>query len=433
MSSRWWCALSQRVTTSALALAVALLAGGSASASEPIAIGMIEGLSGPFANAGEAVARNLQFAVNRVNARGGVKLAGGARPLELRMYDSKGQVEEALMMLRRAADDRVTFVLQGNSSAVAGALIDAVGRHNEREPAARQLFLNYSAVDPTLTNERCSPWHFRFDAHAEMRMAALMDVLAKDRRVERVYLINQDYSFGREVARSARAMLAERRPGVQIVGDELHPLGRIRDFAPYAAKIRASGADTVITGNWGNDLTFLIRAARDAGLDLNFYTFYANGLGAVGTIGEAGIGRVRAVAEWHYNAGPAAMEAVYRAFRQSYPDPRDDYFMARMTVMIEMLVRAIEAAQSTEAAAVARQLSGMRFTAEQGNPLGDVWMRPDDHQLQAPLFVSVLERAGTRGVVFDVEGSGFGFRTERHVEASRVARPHACRMPPRPR
>jgi branched-chain amino acid transport system substrate-binding protein len=403
-----------------------------AATGEPVRLGMIEGLSGPFANAGEAVARNLQFAVARINARGGVQLPGGARPLALKVYDSKGQVEEALVMLRRLADDRTTFVLQGNSSAVAGALIDAVNRHNEREPGQRLLFLNYSAVDPTLTNERCSPWHFRFDAHAEMRMAALMDVLAADRRVKRVYLVNQDYSFGREVARSARSMLAERRPDVQIVADELHPVGRIRDFAPYAAKIKASGADTVITGNWGNDLTFLVRAARDAGLDLGFYTFYGNGLGAVAAIGDAGVGRVRAVAEWHYNAGMPAMETVYRAFRKHYPDPRDDYFQARMTVLVEMLVRAIESAQSTNAAAVARQLAGMRYTAAHGNPLGEVWMRAEDHQLQAPLFVSVLDRAGSRDVALDVEGSGFGFRTERYVDARTVVRPHTCKMGPLP-
>jgi branched-chain amino acid transport system substrate-binding protein len=402
-----------------------------ATAPEPVRLGMIEGLSGPFANAGEAVARNLQFAVDRVNARGGVRLPGGPRPLALTRYDSKGQVEEALLMLRRATDDRTTFVLQGNSSAVAGALIDAVNRHNERSgtraPGERLLFLNYSAVDPALTNERCSPWHFRFDAHADMRMAALMDVLAGDSRVRRVYLLNQDYSFGREVARSARAMLTERRPEVQIVGDELHPIGRIRDFAPYAAKLKASGADTVVTGNWGNDLTLLVRAARDTGLELGFYTFYGNGLGAVAAIGEAGVGRVRAVAEWHYNAGVPSMEAVYRTFRLSYPDPRDDYFQARVTVLVEMLVRAIEAAQSTDAAAVARRLAGMRFTAAQGNPLGDVWMRADDHQLQAPLYVSVMERVGNRGVTLDVEGSGYGFRTERYVDAAGVVRPHSCR------
>jgi len=418
----------KRLSACLLGLLMAVWSCLAPAAASPIRLGMIEGFSGPFANAGEAVARNLHFAVARVNARGGVRLPGGARPLALMTFDSKGQVEEALLQLKRAGDDGVRFILQGNSSAVAGALIEAIGRHNERAPGARQLLLNYSAVDPALTNERCSFWHFRFDAHAEMRMAALMQVIAADPRVRRVYLINQDYSFGREVARSARELLAARRPKVQIVGDELHPLGRIRDFAPYAAKIRQVGADTVITGNWGNDLTFLVRAARDAGLEASFYTFYGNGLGAPAAIGEAGVGRVRAVAEWHYNAGLPAMDAVYADFRKRYPEPRDDYFQARMTVLIEMLVRAIEAAGSTEAAAVAQRLAGMRYSAAQGNPLGEVWMRPEDHQLQAPLYVSVMDRAGSRGVVRDVEGSGFGFRTERRLEAAETSRPSACRM-----
>jgi branched-chain amino acid transport system substrate-binding protein len=322
----------------------------------------------------------------------------------------------------------VGFVLQGNSSAVAGALIEAINRHNERAPGARQLLLNYSAVDPTLTNERCSPWHFRFDAHAEMRMAALMEVLAADPAVRRVYLINQDYSFGREVARSARAMLAARRPDVQIVGDELHPLGRIKDFSPYAAKIRAAGADTVITGNWGNDLTFLVRAARDAGLDVGFTTFYGNGLGAPAAIGDAGVGRVRAVAEWHPNARGPAMERIYADFRKRHPQPRDDYFQARMVVLVEMLVRAMELAGSSEPAAVASRLSGMRYTAREGNPLGEVWMRPEDQQLQAPLVVSVMDRLGAPGVVRDIEGSGFGFRTEREVPVTLASRPQTCKM-----
>jgi branched-chain amino acid transport system substrate-binding protein len=401
-------------------------------AAEPVRLGMIEAMSGPFANAGEAVARNLRFAIARVNARGGVALPGGARPLRLEVYDSKGQAEEALVMLRRAADEGAIVVVQGNSSAVAGALIEAINRHNERaaerEPAARLLFLNYSAVDPALTNERCSFWHFRFDAHAGMRMAALVDVLAADRKVRRVYLLNQDYSFGREVARSARELLASRRPDAQIVGDELHPIGRVRDFAPYVAKIKASGADTVITGNWGNDLTLLVRAARDAGLDAAFYTFYGNGLGAPAAIGDAGVGRVRAVAEWHYNAGVDAMDALYADFRRMYPDPRDDYFQARMVVMIEMLVRAIERAGRVDALAIARALEGMRFGPAQGNPLGEVVMRAEDHQLLGPLYVSVMERAGAAGVARDVEGSGFGFRTERFVDASRTAPPHGCAM-----
>ena len=203
----------------------------------PIKLAMVEGLSGPFANTGEAVYRNLLWAVERVNQRGGVKLPGGARELVLVRHDSKGQTEEALSAFRSALDEGASFVLQGNSSAVAAALIEAVNKHNERDPERRVLFLNYSAVDPALTNERCSFWHFRFDAHADMRMAALMQVVKSDKTTQRVYLIGQDYSFGQAVSREARRQLTAQRPDIQIVGDELIPVGRVKDFLPYAINI----------------------------------------------------------------------------------------------------------------------------------------------------------------------------------------------------
>ena len=66
----------------------------------PIKLALIEGLSGPFGNTGEAVVRNIAWAVERVNARGGVKTAQGMRPMVLERYDSKGQSEEALSALK---------------------------------------------------------------------------------------------------------------------------------------------------------------------------------------------------------------------------------------------------------------------------------------------------------------------------------------------
>jgi len=421
-----------RVTLSRRALVLAALAAASAGiraqAADPINLALIEGLSGPFANAGEAVHRNLQWAVERVNARGGVKLPGGARDLALQRFDSKGGVEEALAMLRAATDRGIGFVLQGNSSAVAAALIDALNRHNERDPARRALFLNYSAVEPALTNERCSPWHFRFDAHADMRLAALTDVLRDDRGVKRVYLIGQDYSFGQHVLRKAREMIAAKRPDIEIVGEELHPMGRVKDFMPYAAKVKASGAQAVLTGNWGNDLTLLVKATRDAGAGVRFYTFYGNALGVPAALGESGIGAVLAVAEWHPNEGSAASQTFYASFRRRYPEPKDDYVHVRMQVLIEMLAAAIERAGSTDALAVARALSGATFDTRALGGLHEATMRSADHQLQQPLVVSVMDRAGTPGVAHDVEGSGFGFRTVRRLDASTVAQAHGCRM-----
>ena len=408
----------------ALCLGVSLLAQAQPAAQPPVRIALIESLSGAFANTGEAVFRNLVWASERVNARGGVKLADGQHNLAIARYDSKGQNEEALAALRSAIDNGVTFIAQGNSSSVAAALIDAINKHNEREPGKRVLFLNYSAVDPILTNEKCSYWHFRFDAHADMRMAALMDVLKDDRAIKNVYLIGQDYSFGQAVLREARKQIGLQRPDVRIVGDELHALGRVKDFIPYAVKIKASGAQAVLTGNWGNDLTLLIKAAREVGYEGKFYTFYGNALGVPAALGDAGVGKVIAVADWFPNAPGAASETFYQSFRQRFPRPQDDYVHMRMQLMMETLAQSLEKAGVSDAAAVAAQMekATVNFSGFKGA------MRAADHQFQQPLEVAIMGKQGTPGVKFDVEGSGYGFRVIKTISAQRAEQPTSCQM-----
>jgi branched-chain amino acid transport system substrate-binding protein len=395
-----------------------------APAGKPVQLALIEGMSGPFANAGAAVERNLRFGVEQVNARGGVQLADGAHPLELVVLDSKGSTEEALVQLRAAADRHIGYILQGNSSAVAAALIGAIEKQNSREPDNQEVFLNYSADDPALTNDACSFWHFRFDAHAGMRMDALADVIQHDPSVKKVYLLNQDYSFGHDVSALARSALAAKRPDIAIVGDEFHPIGRVKDFAPYIAKIRASGADAVVTGNWGNDLTLLVKAAREQGLDTRFYTFYGNSLGAPAALGDAGVKQVIAVADWHPNAGGAASDAWYKAFRARYPAALDDYPVLRMELLVEMLAAAMNKAGSAQPVVVAKALEGMKFD----NGFHPAWMRADDHQMIQPLYVMEMDKAGTPGVRFDNEGSGYGFRTVLALPPERTVLPTTCRM-----
>jgi branched-chain amino acid transport system substrate-binding protein len=417
--------ISRREVLKSLAAAASLPAFAHAQAATgPIRLALIEGLSGGNANGGEAVFRNIAWAVERVNQRGGVRTRAGRRLLQLDRYDSKGQNEEALSALRAAIDRGTRIVLQGNSSAVAAALVDAINKHNDREPAQRVVFLNYSAVDPVLTNEKCSFWHFRFDAHADMRMNALMQVLKDDRAVKSAYLINPDYSFGQAVEREALRQLAAQRPDVKVAGAERIPLLRVKDFAPYAAKIQASGADAVITGNFSNDLTLLVKAAREAGFQGKFYTFYGNALGAPAAMGDAGVGKVIAVADWLPNMPTRESEAFYRSFRRRFPDPADDYVHMRMQMMIEALAQAIEQAGSAEATPVAAALehAKLTFAGQTG------WMRATDHQFQQTLVVGLMDKQGTPGVPFDVEGSGYGFRVVRVLQPAQAEMPTSCKM-----
>ena len=392
-----------------------------ASAAETIKIAIIDPLSGPFANVGESQVRQIQLAIDLVNARGGV--LGGTK-FELVTFDSKSNPQEAQLALKQAIDQGIHYVNQTNGSNIAGALIDAISKNNEREPDKTVLYMNTGAVDPALTNDRCTFWHFRFDADAEMKMSALSDAIALDKKIKKIYLINQDYAFGQAVAKTGHAMVSKKRPDIQIVGDELHPLGKIKDFAPYVAKIKAAEADTVLTGNWGNDMSLLVKAARDAGYAPEFYTYYAGGLGTPPALGDAGIGQLKQVTQFHSNIGTEATTKLVMAYKQKYPEAKDDLYFTTHIIAIEMLARAMDQAKSSDPAKVAKALEGMKING----PAGEVTMRADNHQLLQPLFISTYLKVDGKEVKFDVERTGNGFKTDRRIEAKDTAQPTTCKM-----
>jgi branched-chain amino acid transport system substrate-binding protein len=397
--------------------AVSLQAG----AAETIKIAIIDPLSGPFANVGEAQVRQMQLAIDMVNARGGV--LGGTK-FELVAFDSKSNPQEALLALKQAVDQGIHYINQTNGSNIAGALVDAVSKNNERNPDKLVLYMNTGAVDPALTNDRCTFWHFRFDADADMKMSALSDAIAQDKKVKKLYLINQDYAFGQAVAKAGHAMVAKKRPDVQIVGDELHPLGKIKDFAPYVAKIKSAEADTVLTGNWGNDMTLLVRAAKDAGYNPEFYTYYAGGLGSPPALGDAGIGHLKQVTQFHSNIGTDASNKLVMGYRQKFPDTKDDLYFTTHIIAVEMLAKAMDQAKSTDPAKVAKALEGMKFAG----PAGEVTMRADNHQLIQPLFISTYSKVDGKDVKFDVERTGNGFKTDRRIEGKDTVQATTCKM-----
>lgn len=384
-----------------------------------VRIAFIDPLSGAFSATGTNTLHQFQFAAEElVNKKGGV--LGGKR-FEILGLDSKASPRESQIQLKRAIGEGIQFIVQGNSSAVANALTDAVRKHNRRNPANRVLYLNYSAVDPALTNSKCHFWHFRFDAHAEIKMAALTDVIAQQEQIKKVYIIGQDYSFGKAVAAAAVRFLGEKRPDISIVGNELHPIGRVKDFTPYVTKIQSSGTDAIITGNWGADMVGLAKAIVDAGINVPIYTYYAAFDGVTATLGKAGKGKIRVVHEGHYNPVPTKRLRDYHlAFKKKYPD--HDLSNQRIYNVIEILAKAIDKAGSTDPLLVARALEGIEHITLSGER---VYMRPDDHQLFQPLQISVHT---DEGIEFDGDNSGFGLRTEVSVPLENTLVDTSCKM-----
>ncbi|RYF34809.1 MAG: branched-chain amino acid ABC transporter substrate-binding protein, partial [Comamonadaceae bacterium] len=285
-----------------------------AQSGQTVKIAWLDPLSGLMAAVGTNQLKSFQFLAEEFNK----KNAAGVK-YEIIGIDNKLSPQETTSALRSAMDQGARYVVQGNGSGPALAIMDAIEKHNARNPGKEVLYLNYAAVDPDLTNSKCSYWHFRLDADTSMKMEAITTFMKDQKDIAKVYLINQNYSHGQQVSKYAKENLKNKRPDIQIVGDDLHPLAQVRDFSPYIAKIKQSGADTVITGNWGSDLALLVKAANDAGLNVKFYTYYAVTTGTPTAMGAGSDGKVYAVGYGHYNMG-GEIERLSKDFKKRFND-----------------------------------------------------------------------------------------------------------------
>lgn len=379
---------------------------------EPLRIGVIDPITGPMASVGLESLATIEFEAERLNAQGGIN----GHPIEVIAYDNKVSPQESLVQLQKALNDGINYIAEANGSAVASALLSAIDKHNRRTDTPA-LFLNFGAVDPVFTNEKCSFWHFRFDAHADMKMKALTDWISGNENIHKIFLINQDYSFGHAVSEQARIMLEEKRPDIEIVGDVFHPIAKVKDFTPYVSQIRASGADAVITGNWGADMALLGKAASSAGLEIPFLTYYAHNAGTVTQLDSDGVDRIYLVAGWNGDYEDPEMAARQEKMRA---EKKWDYRDIRVTHMMEMLKRAAEKADSIDPVKVAWAMEDVSYES----PAGKATMRAEDHQILAPLYISLYKDK----MEYGAEGTEYNFHALKHYAGEDTALPTTCKM-----
>ena len=401
-----------------LTLSIAAAFAAPSAQAEHVKVAMIDTLSGPFAPIGQNQLHSFQMFSEMANQQ---KWAGAGNTIEFVGFDGKGSPQESLNQLKAVIDQGYRYIAQGNGSGVALALIDAINKHNDRNPGKEIVFLNYSAIDPDLTNSKCSFWHFRFDANSDMKMEALTSYMAKDQSVKKVYIIGQNYAHGHQVTRAAKEYLKRKRPDIQIVGDDLHPIGQVKDFAPYVAKIKASGADAVITGNWGADLALLIKAAKDADLKANFFTYYGSTTGVPTAMGSAGADRVKYVGYWNVNNEKFAGKDIVEGYKKKY---NDDYYVLATYTGLNMLGKAFKEARSTDPVKVAFALEGMKVQSLNG----EVEMRKTDHQLQQPLYIATWVKVNGKDVRYDQENTGYGWKTDQKLDTYVATQPTSCQM-----
>lgn len=403
------------IKTLALTAFAASLSAAIAQSGETVKIAHIDPFSGPFANVGVNQLKSWQFVAERMSGKNnpaGVKV-------EVNPFDNKGSPQESLNSLKAAIDQGYRYVTQGNGSGAALALSDAIAKHNERNPGKEVLYLNYAAVDPALTNERCDYWHFRLDADTTMKMEALTTFMKDQAKVKKVFLLNQNYSHGQQVSRYFKEGMKIKRPDVQIVGDDLHPIGAVKDFAPYVAKIKQSGADTIVTGNWGTDLTLLVKALNDAGLKLPMYTYYAGVTGTPTALAAGGDSEVYVIAYGHSNhAGDLGKTGA--DFKKKF---NDDYYTYAVTNGITLLTQAIANAKSTNPTKVAVALEDLSVKSF----AGEVKMRKADHQLQQSMFITKWQKVDKKNA-YSVENTGYTFAPIKQLDSYIASTPTSCQM-----
>ncbi|OYY52254.1 MAG: branched-chain amino acid ABC transporter substrate-binding protein [Polaromonas sp. 35-63-240] len=373
---------------------------------ETVKIAFIDPLSGPFANVGQNQLKSWQFVADRLS---GSKNPAGVK-FEVVGFDNKGSPQESLNALKAAIDQGFHYVTQGNGSGAALAISDAVSKNNARNPGKEVVFLNYAAVDPALTNEKCDYWHFRLDADTTMKMEALTTFMKDQPKVKNVYLLNQNYSHGQQVAKYFKEGISRKRPDVKIVGEDLVPLGQVKDFSPYVAKIKQSGADTIVTGNWGADLTLFVKP---------MYTYYAQVTGTPTALAAGGDSEVYVIAYGHANH-KGEIGAMSADYKKKF---NDDFYTYATYNGINLMGAAIAKAKSIDPVKVAAALEGLTVPSF----AGDVTMRKSDHQLQQSMFVTKWQKVDKVNS-YSVENTGYTFAPVKQMDAYVASTPTSCQM-----
>lgn len=390
-----------------------------AAAEDTFKFAVIEPLSGPAAVVTERILNVLTYTVKEVNDEGGLNGA----PIEILTFDNKMSPQETTIQAQKAIDAGARVLETGVSSGNTFALIDFVAKWNRRNPSKKVIVFDGASADPMVTGEKCNFYSFLWLLNADMKTKGLGVYLKGQPDIKKVYLLNAEGSSGQTTRARVIEMLKQVRPDIAIVGDDTHPLQKVTDFAPYIAKIRNSGADAVITSNWGADLALALKAAGEANLPIKWFTYFATGPGAPTAISQAGLKNlVYSVFDGDAGLDNPELKTFEIAFRKEKGTSATPFPGA--VSAIRALKAASQKAQSNDVDALVAALEGIRIETVYG---ADATIRRADHQLITQMTISSFGPVVNSAL--DEEGTGWGWHTEAIIpEADITLDPIDCKM-----
>ncbi|MBI9085495.1 MAG: ABC transporter substrate-binding protein [Desulfobacterales bacterium] len=359
----------------ALIAVVAVLFGASyATAAETIKLGCTEPLSGTFKDIGERYAEGVEYAVDTINANGGLL----GRKVEFIPVDSELKPD---IVTRKAnkliLKEGVKFFCGGTGSSIGGAMSVLMEKQDG-------IFFTYGQDAASLTGDKCSKHFFRPGGSTDGRSYALAQWVVKN-GYKRVAGIAQDYSFGKEAMAAFIKKVKELDPTVEIVAELFHPLGT-KDYAPYISQIISSKPEVVFTSNWGNDLTLLLKQGKPMGMDAPFACYYANDDVMIKGVANdsAVIGSMGA--EIYMLSIPTeknkAFVAQFHKDKGHYPT----WLIGKAYTATMFWAEAVKKAGTTDTQAVIKAWEGLEYDG----PAGNWTMRACDHQAQVPYWTAKI-------------------------------------------
>ena len=343
---------------------------------EPIKMVAIDPLSGVMKDIGDRYHLGIKFAVEEVNATGGIL----GRPIKMFLDDSQLKPDVAARKVSRyVAEEQVQFIMTGTGTHVAKAMAQVA----EKE---KIIMINYGAAGDELTGKDFTPYHFRIALSTGQQSGALAAYFAGT-PYKKYYIICQDYAFGHDVAEAFKKGMNKFRPGWQLVGEDYHPIGT-KDLGPYISKVIASGAEVLITGNWGSDIQVLLKQGAGLGLKAKIGNYFLSDPVHLQAIGDAAVGHITAEIYMLTEDTPQNKAFIDRwTKRKMDPDhPYPAFLIGKSYQAFMFMIEAIKKAKSTKAEDVIKAWEGMSYDGL----VGRMSMRACDHQVVTPISVAEI-------------------------------------------
>ncbi len=357
-------------------LAVLVLISPFAIAADVVKLGVDEVRSGAFKSNGDRIIWGIEAAVKEANDSGGIL----GKKIELVIEDNQMKGEIGVQKLKKMIlKDGCQIIIQGSSSGVGGAIAQQMPRY-------KKIYLDTCAEAIGITGKNFTPYTFRTCLNAGMHVKGLAQYFGK-KGYKKVFLINQDYSWGYDVAEYYEKFIKMIAPDTQIVGKEFHKVFN-KDFAPYISKIQASGADYIISGNWGTDMTQLIVQSRNLGLKIPIGCCFLDDDAVMAVARESAMGCIQANMYLLGVDTPKA-RAFEDTFHKSSGGKWPSFVIMEAYIGTKMYFEAVKKAGTFETEAVIKAFEDLTWEG----PVGTLTMRKEDHQNQTPVVIGeVVEK-----------------------------------------